>query len=139
MNTVAKTATTKKLGFVIPKKMGEWPDLLKSMQLARLALQKEVDAMEANEKAFKEHIIQTLPKSEAGGIAGKEYRVQIVNKKVPQVGDLDAWRKYILKTKDLDCLTKAINKTHVEELLATGKDIPGIELFDAVTVSLTKI
>jgi hypothetical protein len=129
-------AITKKPTFVIPKKMGEWPDLLHGMREKRLAAQREVDAMEADEKLFKEHIINTIPKSEASGVAGKEYRIK---KSVPQVKDLAAFRAYVLKTKDLDLLTKALNKTHVEELWDSGKKVAGVEAFDAVSVSLTKI
>lgn len=139
MATAVKTPITKKPTFKIPKAQGEWPDLLKAMQVARLKLKEEVDRMEAEEKFFKLHMINTIPKSLASGVAGKEYRVQIVNKQVPQIDDLDAFRAHVLKTKDLDLLTKALNKTHAEELLDAGKKIPGVKLFDAVTVSLTKI
>lgn len=132
-------AITKKPGFVIPKKMGEWPDLLKKMQLERLAKQKEVDAMEANEKLFKEHMIQNIPKSEASGISGKEYKVQIVKALVPQTEDWETLYKHILKTKDFGFLNKALNKGHVEEVLDSGKTVPGVKLFEAVKVSLTKI
>lgn len=132
-------AITKKLPFKIPAKQGEWPDLLKKMQTERLALQKQVDEMEANEKLFKEHMIQTIPKSAASGISGKEYKVQIVKADVPQVEDWESLYKHILKTKDFGYLNRALNKKHVEEVLDSGKNVPGVKLFEAVKVSLTKI
>ena len=61
-----------------------------------------MDEVEAEEKALKEHIIQTLPKSEASGVAGKVARVTVVTKDVPQVKDWDAFYKYVSKTKSFD-------------------------------------
>lgn len=130
---------TKKPKFIIPKKMGEWPDLLHKMREERLAKQREVDELEANEKLFKEHMINTIPKSEASGVSGKEYKVQIVKKVIPQVKDWLPFYAHILKTKDFGFLNKALNKAHVEEVWDAGKKVPGVEGFDAVTVSLTKI
>lgn len=130
---------TKKPKFVIPKKQSEWPDLLYSMRQERLALQKQVDELEANEKAFKEHIVQTIPKSNAAGVMGQHYKIQVVTKEVPQVNDWTSFYAYVKKTSGFDLLNKALNKAAVQERWDAGKQVPGVKAFDAVTVSLTKI
>lgn len=130
-------ATTKTYKF--PKKMGECADLLYNLRAKRLAGQKLVDEVEAEEKALKEYIINTLPKSEASGISGAIANVKVVNKMVPQVKDWDALYAYIHKTKSFDLLNRALNKGAVEERYEAGKKVPGVEDFQTTTVSVTKI
>ena len=125
--------------YKFPKKPGEWPDLLHELKEKRLKIQREADAVEAEEKALKEHIVQNLPKSEASGVAGKLYKVAVITKEVPQVKDWDKFYAYMSKTKGYDLLNKALNRGAVEARMEAGKTVPGIEMFTAVTVSLTKI
>ena len=66
-----------------PKTLGACADRVYELRAKRLAAQKDVDAIEAEEKALKEHIINTLPKSETTGVAGKVARVTVVTKQVP--------------------------------------------------------
>ena len=77
--------------YKFPKTMGACADRIYELKNKRLAMQKEVDAVEAEEKALKEHIINTLPKSETTGVAGKLARVTVVTKQVPQVKDWEAF------------------------------------------------
>lgn len=130
---------TEKPKFKFPKTPGLWPDLLYELKQKRLAIQKQADAIEEEEKALKEHIINTLPKSEASGVSGKNYKVAVIQKMVPQVDSWDDFYKHILKTKDFGYLNRALNKGHVEEVWDAGKQVPGVKAFQAVTVSLTKI
>ena len=132
-------ATTIVPKYKFPKKPGEWPDLLHDLKEKRLKIQREADALEAEEKALKEHIIQNLPKSEASGVAGKFYKVAVLTKDVPQVKDWDRFYAYMSKTKGYDMLNKALNRSAVEARLDAGKVVPGVELFHATVVSLTKI
>lgn len=131
-------ATAKKK--VWPKAMGACADMLYQMRADRLAKKAEVDAMEADEKALKEHIIANLPKSEASGIAGRTARVTVTSDEVPQVKDWDKFYAHILKTKDFAYLNRALNKAHATEVRDnTGKLAPGLEMFDVIKVSCTKV
>jgi hypothetical protein len=122
-----------------PKALGTCVDKLYSLRQQRLAKQKEVDKLEAEEKALKEHIINTLPKSESTGIAGKLARATIVKKEIPQVHDWDRFYKFVLKTKHFDLLQRRLADTAVKERWDAGEEIPGVEAFQAVTVSLNKV
>lgn len=136
-------AIIKKPKLVIPKKQGEWPDLLHTLQEKRLALQKEAAEIEAQEKELKAHIIETLPKSSATGIVGKEYQVKVISKDVPQVdtenGGWDQVYEYIKKHKAWDLLQKRLNDTAVRARWDEGKTVPGVKVFKATTISLTKV
>lgn len=132
-------AGVKKKTFKIPKTLGACADRLYETRQKRLAMQKEVDEVEAEEKALREHIIQTLPKSEASGVAGKVARVTVVTKDVPQVKDWDAFYKYVSRTKSFDLLQRRLGETAVKERWENGKKIPGVEAFTVVSVSLNKV
>jgi len=131
-------ATEKK--FRIPRTMGKCADKLYQVRQARLALQKEVDALKAEESAIKQHIIDNLPKSQASGIAGKDARVTVVTKEAPQVKDQEAFRKYMNRTKRFDLANKLRpSVTAIRDMWEEGKEIPGVEKFNVVTVSLNKV
>lgn len=125
--------------YKFPKAMGACADKLFELRNKRLAMQKEVDAIEAEEKAFKEHIIQTLPKSEASGVTGKLCRVTVVKKEVPQVKDWDAFWKGFNKSKDCDLLQRSISKAAIEARWEAGKKVAGVESFTVVSVSINKV
>lgn len=131
------TAAAKKPAF--PKTLGACADKVYELRLMRLDAQKVVDAIETEEKELKEHIINTLPKSETTGVAGKLARVTVVTKQVPQVKDWDSFYKHVKKTGDFDLLQRSLGKAAVEARWEAGKKVPGVKAFTAVTLSINKV
>lgn len=125
--------------YKFPKAMGACADKLFELRNKRLAMQKEVDAVAAEETALKNHIIENLPKSEASGVAGKLARVTVVTKQIPQVKDWDAFYKYVKKTGSFDLMQKRLTDAAIKERWEAGKEIPGVEHFNAVSVSINKV
>lgn len=125
--------------YKFPPKLGACADRLYQLREKRLLMQKETDAVEAEEKALKEHLIQTLPKSEAGGIAGKLARVSVVTKAVPRVEDWDKLYAYIKKKGEFELLQRRVADTAVQERWEAGKAVPGVASFDVVTLSMNKV
>lgn len=123
----------------IPKTIGACADLLYETKRKRLALQKQVEALEAEENALKEHIIATLPKSDASGVAGKLARVTVTSKEVPVVKDWPAFYKYILKHKSFDLLQRRLSDAAVKSRIEDGERLPGVETFNAKLVNLNKL
>ena len=130
-------ATAKTYKF--PKAIGSCADMLYELRNKRLSGQKLVDEVEAEEKALKAHIINTLPKSESSGVAGKLARVTVVTKEVPQLTDDTAFYAYVTKTKRFDLLTKRLSSAAIEELWEAGKEVPGVDHFQVVTLSMNKL
>jgi len=122
-----------------PKAMGACADLLYDLRNRRLAKKKEADELEEQEKALKEHIINTLPKSEATGAAGKIARVSVVTKTVPRAEDWDKVYAFVKKEGRFDLLQRRLNDGAVAEMWEAGKRVPGVGTFEAVTVSLNKV
>ena len=130
--TAAKT-------FKIPAKLGAVADLLYETKNRRLLLQKEVDALQAQETQLKEHLIQKLPKSEASGMAGKLARVTVVLKEIPQVKDWPAFYNYVRKHGRFDLMQKRLSDGAVKDMWEAGEVVPGVEAFNAVSVSVNKV
>lgn len=124
--------------FVTPKTMGSCADLLYELRNARLDLQKVIDEVSKKESSIKEHIINTLPKSDTGA-AGQLARVTVKTAPVPQVKDWDVLYKYIKKTGSFDLLHRRLSSKAVEDRWENGKDVPGVEEFMVTSVTLNKL
>lgn len=126
--------------FKLPKTPAACADLLYKTREQRLKLQKEAEELENLEKAIKDFLINTLPKSDASGITGKLVRVTIVSKSTPQVKDWEEFWKFVKSKKGgMHFMQKRISAQAVEELLDNGVEVPGVEIFDYKTVSLNKV
>lgn len=135
---VEKVAAKKPKTYKIPKSLGACADRLHELKQERLKAQAVADAIEAEEKAVKEHIINTLPKGDTGA-SGKFYNVRTYNEDIPQVEDWTALYAYIAKNKAWDLLQRRLNPAAVNERLEAKKKVPGTKMFTAVKISLTKI
>ena len=129
----------KKVNYKFPKNMGACADLLYMIKAEKAQLSAQIAVIEVREKALRDYVINTLPKSEATGISGKVANVKISTKEVPQVDDWDVLYKHVLKTKSFTLLQRRLSDATVKEIWADGKEVPGIKHFNAVVLSLTKI
>lgn len=127
--------------FKLPKSMAVCADRLYTVKQERLAQQKAVDALQAEETALKEHIIKNLPKSQATGVAGKLARVTVKTKTKPRVTDWEKVWAYIRKKRGKadDLLQRRVADAAVEARWERGEKIDGIEEYDVVTVSINKV
>jgi hypothetical protein len=130
--------------FKPPKTLALAADLLYTTRNERLALQKEVDALQATETALSEHIIDNLPKSEATGIAGKLVRVSITSKAVVTVTDWDAVYAHIVKTQKKDpgvwaLVQRRIGSAAAEDAWAAGRQVPGTARILVPKLSMNKL
>jgi hypothetical protein len=125
--------------FKFPKALGACADKLFELRNKRLEMQKAVDLVAKEESALKTHIIDNLPKSQASGVAGKLARVSITSKEIPQVKDWTVFYEYVRKTKQFDLMQRRLSDGAVKDRLDEGINIPGVELFNAVSVSINKL
>lgn len=123
----------------IPQSMGRVADLYHDVRELRLAMSKEVEEVEAFEKQVKQHLIDNLSKSDDTGAAGLRYRAQIVTKVEPTVSDWGSFHTYVATTGNFDLLQKRVASKAVKDRWEAGDEIPGVERFNAIDVSVTKI
>lgn len=129
----------KEVKYKFPKALGACADKLYELKQERLLAQKVADKIEDEEKAIKKHIIDNLPKSEASGVAGKLCRVTAVTKEIPQIEDAEKFFKYVKTKNRFDLLQRRLSDAAIKEIWDDGKEVPGINHFNAVTLSINKL
>lgn len=125
--------------FKIPVQLGACADLIYQLRETRLGLERQAELVKKNESLVREYIIATLPKSEAMGVAGKVCRVTVKTKTVPQVKDWDKVYKFIKENDAFDLLQRRLSDAAVSERWDDDVEIPGVEEFTAVTLSMNKV
>ena len=131
-------------GYPINPALGRVADEYQRVRALRLAMTKEVEAVEAREKELKEHLIANLSKSKAAGgdtgAAGLLYRAQITTDTVYRATDWTALHKWIATNDRFDMLQKRLSDKVVAEYIEdTGALLPGTEKVLVPKVSITKI
>lgn len=126
----------------LPKSMGACADLYAKVRAERLAADKAAAELKAQETLIANHIIDNLDKNSTGA-AGKTHRVQVKIDPKLRVAP-EKWNEFyawVAKNKAWDMLQKRISDKAIAERLAQPRPpkIPGVETFNAVKVSLTKI
>jgi hypothetical protein len=139
-------------GFVAPRNVAVAADAYATAKGERLALQKQVDALEVTERALKMWLISNLPKGEASGVSGKIARVKLVIKDIPIATDWKLLYKsmvdqYIMHSRKKDGLedsafapiNRSLTATSIKEVWADGGDVPGVGVMHRADLSLSKI
>ncbi len=129
------------VGNALPSALGAAADLYHEVREIRLAMQKEVDAVEAREKEIKGYIIDNGSTREGEtGWSGLRYRAQIVPKDNVKVADWPTFYTWIMANERLDLLEKRLAKTAASDYVeATKAYPPGTEKFIYKDLSVTKI
>ena len=131
------------VGSTLPSSIGRCADLYHEVRELRLAMDKEVAAVKARESEIKQHIIDTLSKSDDTGAAGLKYRAQVTTKEEYNIADWSALTGYILENDRFDLLQKRLSKEAVRDVIAAmkdeGKALPGVATVLVPDVSITKV
>ena len=117
---------------------GALVDLLKEVEIARLAIQKQADPLATFAARIKDYFMQEYSTSNTG-VAGKFYRVQVKKNIAPKLVDSAKLYAHIKKKGEFDLLRQTLDATAVRERWDAGKAVPGVEQQEFKTISLTKI
>ncbi len=132
--------TNLEVGAPLPESIGRCADLYSEVRALRLAMDKEVDAVKKRESEIREHIINSLSKSDDTGAAGLKYRAQIVMKKTVKVNEWPVLWSWAKKNDRMDTFQKRLNETMAKDFLEQeGRVLPGCEVINVPDVSITKI
>lgn len=123
----------------LPKTLALCADRLYAIKAIKADAKAVVAGIEAEESALTLHLITSLPKTEATGIQGTLCRVSVVPKSVPQVTDWDEfWAKFRV-ARDRDLIQKRLSSTAVAARWEAGKNVPGVEEIEILTLSINKV
>jgi hypothetical protein len=121
-----------------PASIGACIDLLYENRAKRLEANKVVVAMKAEEAMLEDHILATFAKSELRGAKGDICTAAIKMDVTVNVTDWDKYLAYAVKDKAWDMLRKQPTVESVKARWADGKEVPGVEPFTKISLSLTK-
>lgn len=121
-----------------PKAIGACIDAMYETRAKRLELQRQADAMKAIETQYEEHILNSFDKDELKGAKGDVATAGIIRKTVYEIKDWPTFTEYVSETKQWDLLQKRVGATACAERFANNEEVPGVEPFTKITLSLTK-
>lgn len=104
----------------------------------RIELQKQVDALEAEEKALQQQVIEALQRARNKSVSNGDRLFQIVTTNEPQVDDWNVLYKHILSTGHFELLHRRINSKAIKERWDEEEKIPGIGSIPVTKLSDTK-
>lgn len=124
-----------------PASLGACVDLYHAAKELRLAMEKQLaGGVKALENALKEHLIANLSKSDDTGVAGRQYRAQVVTARKVKVADWGVLHSWIRKNDRFDMLQKRLADTAASDWIDTEKRIlPGCEIINIPDLSVRKI
>jgi hypothetical protein len=121
-----------------PAQLSGLADHWNATRTQRLAMQKEVDALQANETKLKEQLITYLLESGSTAIGGQTGTAKLVHKKEPTVADWDALWAHIQQTGEFELLYRRMNAASVKERWEAGETVPGVQSIDVTNISWSK-
>lgn len=105
----------------------------------RLAAQKEVDALEAQEKELRAQLFDLLRHSPSEAATGAVAQAKITHSIVPQLVDADEFFAWVRKSPSNRAVAKiSVSTPEWRTRVAAGTHVPGVESFTKDDLSLTK-
>jgi hypothetical protein len=130
-------------GSKFPKTLGACVDMAYNLRAERLEYQKKVEAelavMKKKEDEIEEHILQSFDKSDIEGAKGSVATASVSRMTVPSVKDWPTVFAWIAKKKAWDLMEKRMARVAYRDRMEAGQEIPGVESFVKVSLSLTKV
>ena len=115
-------------------------DKLYALRQERLAAQKQVDALEAQEKELRAQLFTNLKDSPTGVVAGSVAKAEIKSSIVPSLTDAEAFLAWTRKSQKRHSLLKVAVVTDAwRTFVSNGGEVDGVEAFTKEDLSLTKV
>lgn len=105
----------------------------------RLALKKEVDKLEEEEKQLKEELIKQMHQQSLTAAGGKLCKYELKEEEEPNVADWQEFYAYVRKTGEFDLLYRRLNPAAVKERLKDNVQVPGVGWFPVEKLSYSRI
>ena len=127
---------TKAVAF--PKTMGMAIDTLYTLRAQRLAMQKDVDALQAQETALADHIVQKLHEGDMQGSRGSVATASIERSTQAEVTDWPTYLAYLVANKQWEMVQKRVGITALRERWDNAVEVPGVRPIVVEKLHLTK-
>lgn len=125
----------------LPKGVKKWPALAEAafkVRAKRKVLQAQVEALEGEERAIKEHIISQLSAAEIESIKCRFGSLSLREKDVPKVVDKEAFGKWVARHQAWDLLYGKAVEEGCQARWEESVEIDGIEKYHDKKLTLTE-
>ena len=119
--------------------IGELIDKLYLLRQQRLLVEKDVEALKAEESALQTFLIEELKEQKLEFAAGSKARFGVKQAKEPTVKNWDKLYDFIYGDKAWAVLQRRVSSATWKEYLDSGILLPGTEKFEVTKVSITKV
>lgn len=120
----------------------ELPDLIDAYaeaREARLAKQREVDALQRDETSLKNSLIEMLREQDLSAAGSANYMVTYSQDEKPIAGDWEEIYGYIYETKSFDLLQRRLLESAVKARWEDGVTIPGVVTYPVDKLSVSRV
>lgn len=105
----------------------------------RLAADKAAAALKKIENGYKEDIIRECHATGIHMVGGATMKVTMRTKGKPMVHDWEAFNSYVIANNLTALYQKRLAEGAANEMIEDGIEIPGVEVYDVDTLSVSKI
>lgn len=126
----------------IPAKLPAVADMAYELRAERLKLGKVVAEYQQDETALKEHLVNNMEKGDASAIAGRVATAKVTKEPIPVIRDeKKLWIAIKRNRAKYGALVAkpSIDMAVLKQMFEDGIMPPGVERFDVIKVSLTKV
>lgn len=114
-------------------------DKLWEARQERLELNRKVRLLETEEKEYRDQLAAALEEHDMSAVGGKLCHVKRERVPKPQINDWEKFYKFIAKNDAFDMLYRRLNEKAVEERVAGGEKIGGLEQVWVNKLSVHKV
>lgn len=122
-----------------PKSLGALLNRLGTINLQKKKAQAELKKITQSETDLKEHLIKTFTKDQLQSAKGKTCMVSVTKTDVPSIVDWDAFWQYAKRKSNNDLIHRRVATAAWRERLLDHKEVPGVELFTRVGLSVRQL
>lgn len=123
---------------IFPTSIGACIDKLYELRAQRLDAQKAIDLTKEIEKQYENHILDTFTKTELNGAKGNVATAGIARSTAYQIADWTKFTEYVAANNAWELMRKQPTQSACAERFDNGAEIPGIEAFQQVKLTLNK-
>lgn len=117
--------------------LGKRIDLLYEIRRQRLDAERVVKGLQEEETILRESIIREMPK-DTTGISGHIARVTRTEKHIPTVKNWDRFLPYVAENGYWEMVQRRVNPAAIKEHMEAGEEVPGVEMFTKIDLSIGK-
>lgn len=120
------------------KSLGKQIDAIYAQDRKIKAVEADLKELKRTRAKMESKLLKGFDKEDIDGCKGTRGVGHIRRAKFPSIKDRRKFNKYVLKHKALDLFQSRVSAQAYNDRLEEGEQVPGVEVFERISVSVTK-